>query len=114
MGAIVDAGDLLETALDDAGLTVVRSPGDVDPPCALIGLPDFSAPNRNAVDCTFPVYLVGLPPNNYTSNVVLLDMADTIAALPGVLVTSGTPATFDISDHSLPAYNLTVTVTVTR
>jgi hypothetical protein len=114
MGAIVDAGDLLEVALDDAGLTVVRDPGKLDPPCALIGLPDFSAPNRNVVDCTVPVYLVGLPPNNLDANLGLLDMADTIAALPGVLITSGTPATFDISDHSLPAYNLTVQVTVTR
>jgi len=114
MGAITDAGDMLETALDDAGIVTVRDPANLDPPCALIGLPDFSAPNSKVVDCTFPLRLVGLPPNNLATNLGLLDMADTIAALPGVLITSGTPATMEYGEHSLPAYNLTVQITVIR
>ena len=114
MGAITDAADLLETALDDAGIVVVRDPALLDPPCALIGLPDFTAPNSKAVNITFPVRLVNLPPNNLASNVTLLDMADTIASLPGVLVDSGTPSTMEVGEHSLPAYNLTVIMTVLR
>lgn len=114
MGAITDAGDMLETALDDAGILTKRDPRDVDPPCALIGLPSFATPNAKVVDCTFPVTLIGLPPNNLASNVVLMDIADTIAALPGVLITDGSPSTFEVGEHQLPAYNLTVTVTVIR
>lgn len=114
MGAINDAADMLVVALDDAGISVTRDPASVDPPCALIGLPNFNAPNSKTIEANFPVRLIALPPNNLDQNLGLLDLADQICAMPGVLVVDGSPSTYEINDHSLPAYTLSIQINVLR
>lgn len=114
MGAIADAWDLLEGLLTGAGLTVYQNPGNVTPPCVLLEPPTFSVPNKSVVDCTFPATIVAPPPGDETAVRTMLDTADTIAALPGVLSTTGTPGVYEYGDRQMPAYTLNIQLTVTR
>jgi hypothetical protein len=114
MGAIADAWDILTGLLEDAGLTVYQNPGDVTPPCILLEPPSFSIPNKATVDCVFPATIVAPPPGDETAVRTLVDMADTIAALPEVLGTTGNPSVYEYGDRQMPAYTLNINLTVTR
>lgn len=114
MGALNDAWDTLRAQLEDAGLKVIQNPGDVDLPCILLDAPSFSVPNRRTVEVTIPATVLVAPPGNYVAVRDMLDTADTIAALPSVLTSTGQPGIFEYGDRQIPAYTLSVTLTVIR
>ncbi len=113
-GALNAAWDMLATALDDAGLNVTQDPRNVTPPCVLLDAPSFTVPNSKTVAVTIPCMVLAPPPGNYEAVKVMLDDCDIIAALPGVLSASGSPMVYEYGDAQIPAYRLSVELTVIR
>lgn len=113
-GAINAAWDMLATALDDAGLSVTQDPRNVDPPCVILDAPSFTVPNRKTIIATIPCMVLAPPPGNYEAVKRMLDDCDIIAALPGVLSANGSPMVYEYGDAQIPAYQISVELTVIR
>lgn len=107
--------DLFNTAINNlstflgtvTGLRVVTDPRNLQPNCALIQAPSFTAYNYNIVDLAFPITIVGVGPGNEDA---LRTILNTVSLVLGknVAVTDGRPVTLDLGGTVAPAYELTV------
>lgn len=107
--------DLFNTALNNlstflgavSGLRVVTDPRNLQPNCALIQAPSFTAWNHNIIDLTFPITIVGVGPGNEDA---LRTILNTVSLVLGknVAVTDGRPVTLDLGGTVAPAYELTI------
>lgn len=103
--------DTLGASIAAAGLRVTANPQDVNPPCAVIEAPNFTAFNYNIAELDFPVRVVGLGPANLaTLRSVLANCATLLNA--NIAVTSGTPVSYEVGGQQFAAYDLTVKMKV--
>jgi len=107
--------DLFNEALDDltatlqtiTGLTVTNDPRSLNPPCAFIDAPSFTAFNYNIVKISFPVRLITLGPGNLDAQRSLMNMVAKVLT-KNVAVTDGRPTIAIIGGSELAAYDLTI------
>lgn len=112
MSLISEAWQYAVTELQAAGLTVVDDPRNIQPPCCIVDLPSFVAISANLVQCDIPATLVAPPPGNKDSATWLVDMADTV--LQALSCTGGQPASYAAGAADLPAYTVTLRLTLQR
>lgn len=110
---ILDAYEWLAAMLTDAGLTVVRDPRNVRPPCVLVEPPSVeSNQSRTMCELSFPISVLAPPPGNADTLAWLLRTVDEIIGAVGP--TTGSPGVITIGNAELPAYQLTTTVQLRR
>ena len=108
----MEAWDTLVTQLGVAGLDVTRDPRNLRPPAVIVDPPSILDVNGQIVRLTFPVVCVAPPPANLDAVRAALDMADVI--VENVTTLDGEPQIYTIGQTDLPAYRLTVQLTIRR
>lgn len=112
MSLLNDAFDELAGLLEDAGLPVIQDVRNLRPPSVLVDPPTITAISGDLVKLDFPVVVVAPPPGNLDAVRVMLGMADTI--VQAVPCTGGAPSLYSVGNQDLPAYSMTVSLTVRR
>jgi hypothetical protein len=112
VGLLNDAYDELLGQLVDLGLPATNDPRNLRPPAVIVDPPTIANINGQIVRLTFPVVVVSPPPGNLDAVRAALDMADVIVEHTNAL--DGDPQIYTIGQTDLPAYRLTVQLTVRR
>ena len=113
MGLLNDAYDELVAELVALDLPATNDPRNLRPPAVIVDPPSITDVNGHIVRLQFPVVVVAPPPGNLDAVRSALDMADTI--VENVKATlDGEPQIYTIGQTDLPAYRLTVQLTVRR
>jgi hypothetical protein len=117
--AVPNYTDLLNTGLDNlvatlntiSGLKVTSDPRNINPPCALVGAPNFTAFNFNILDVYFPITVMAPGPGNLDAERWLLNAVAQIVS-KNVAIKDGRPTSVDIGGVTLPAYEITARIQV--
>jgi hypothetical protein len=112
MSLLQDAYDYVAGELTTAGLNVVTDPRNLQPPCVILDPPAIRAISGNIITADVRVTILTPPPGNRDALLKLLADADTVVA--AVEVVDGQPGTYPYGERDLPAYTLTVRVTLIR
>lgn len=112
MTLLQDAYDYVAGELVTAGLNVVTDPRNIQPPCVIIDPPSIRALSGNIITTDVRVTVLTPPPGNRDALIKLLADADTVVA--AVEVIDGQPGSYPYGERDLPAYTLTVRVTLIR
>jgi hypothetical protein len=107
-----EAYDALVTQLAGLGLQVTHDPRNLRPPAVIVDPPSIADINGQIFRLTFPVVCVAPPPANLDAVRAALDMADLV--LENVTTLDGEPQIYTIGQTDLPAYRLTVQLTIRR
>lgn len=114
MTLLNDSYDLVISLLEDAGLPVVDDVRNLRPPAVIVDPPGIAPLSASLVQINFSVTCVAPPPGNRDSMKKVLDLADVIIALPGLVTTGGVSGVYNVGNQDLPSYNLTITTTARR
>ncbi len=112
MSFLTEAYDALVDQLSGLGLQVTHDPRNLRPPAVIVDPPSIADINGQIVRLTFPVVCVAPPPANLDAVRAALDMADLI--VENVTTLDGDPQIYTIGQQDLPAYRLTVQLTIRR
>lgn len=112
MSLLQDAYDYVAAELTSAGLNVVTDVRNVQPPCVLVEPPSVRALSGTLVQTDVRVTVLAPPPGNRDAMIKLLADADTV--IEAVETIDGNPGSYTIGNAELPAYTLTVRVTLVR
>lgn len=112
MTVLNEAYDALVTQLAGLGLQVTHDPRNLRPPAVIVDPPSIADINGQIFRLNFPVVCVAPPPANLDAVRAALDMADLI--LENVTTLDGEPQIYTIGQTDLPAYRLTVQLTIRR
>lgn len=112
MTVLNEAYDALVTQLAGLGLQVTHDPRNLRPPAVIVDPPSIADINGQIFRLNFPVICIAPPPANLDSVRALLNMADVI--LENVTTLDGDPMTYPTEQRDLPAYRLTVQLTIRR
>lgn len=113
MGALNDAYDALVAQIADLGLQVTNDPRNLRPPAVIVDPPTIADINGQIMRLTFPVVCVAPPPANLDAVRAALNMADVIIENVNATL-DGDPQIYPLGQADLPAYRLTVQLTVRR
>lgn len=112
MTLITDAWAYVVAELDTAGVNPVADIRNVQPPCTIVDLPTLRIMSASLVQLDFPCTVLAPPPGNRDAAELLVTWADLILqALPS---TTGTPSAYTVGQQELPAYTITVQITMQR
>lgn len=112
MTLLADGWTYVLAELATAGVNPVADPRNIQPPCTIVDLPTLRIMSGNLVQLDFPCTVIGPPPGNKDTADVLVAWADLILqALPS---STGTPSTYSVGQNELPAYTITVNLTMQR
>lgn len=110
---ITTTWDEVVSELNGAGLRVVADPRNIQPPCVIVEAPSISrGPSTHVLELEFPIAVVAPPPGNRDSALWMLSIADEIAGI--YPIRDGAPGSYTIGTTELPAYLLTITITIRR
>ncbi len=112
MTVLNEAYDALVAQLAGLGLQVTHDPRNLRPPAVIVDPPSIADVNGQIFRLTFPVVCVAPPPANLDAVRAALDMADLV--LENVTTLDGEPQIYTIGQTDLPAYRLTVQLTIRR
>lgn len=112
MSLLQDAYDYVANELATAGLNVITDPRNLQPPCVIIDPPAIRALSGNIITSDVRVTVLVPPPGNRDALLKLLADADVI--VDAVEVVDGQPGSYPLGERDVPAYTLTVRVTLIR
>lgn len=112
-GVFIESTTALVNALSALGLVPVQDPRNARPLTVFVEPPSFDAFNFNVADLTYTIRVMAAPPGNQDATDYILTTVDTIMNSP-IAVTSGRPTMVSIGNQDIPAYDLTVRMSVRR
>ena len=113
-GIFADATNAIVAKITALGLVPVTDPRNARPLTVFVELPTFNSFTSNVGDMTFTLRVLAAPPGNQDAGDYLMTTIDTLMADAGLAVVAGQPSLAIIGSQELPAYDLTVRVTVRR
>jgi len=112
-GIFTDAINKIVSDLEGLGLNAVTDPRAARPYCVFVDLPTFEGFTNRIADATVVLRVLAAPPAEQNAANYILKIADQImAANFGVI--SGRPTAALIGEQSIPAYDLTVRISIRR
>jgi hypothetical protein len=112
-GIFTDALQHIVTDLEDLGLQVVTDPRAARPYSVFVDLPTFDGFTARIADATVVLRVLASPPAEQNAANYLLRVTDQIMAA-NIAVVAGRPTAALIGDQSIPAYDLTVRISIRR
>lgn len=108
--------EALQKLVDDLealNLEAYSDPRAARPFSVFVELPVFDGFNARIADATVTLRVLAAPPGNATTAKYLLETIDTIMAA-NYAVVAGRPTVAVIGDQNVPAYDLTVRLSIVR
>jgi hypothetical protein len=113
VAGIITALDDLVGLIETAGVRCTRNPEEASPPCAIVAAPTFVGGTLGGIVATVPVYFVAPDPGQRGVDAMLEMLAQALPAL-GTQDASPTLWTTPLNPDGLPAYAVSVTLTIER
>jgi hypothetical protein len=108
-----EAVDKLVTDINALGYEAYHDPRAARPFSVFVELPFFDGFTNRIADVTVTARCLASPPGNANSSKWLLETVDTIMAA-NLAVVAGRPTVAVIGEQSIPAYDLTIRLSVRR
>jgi hypothetical protein len=112
-GIFTDALNKIVADLTALGLAVVTDPRAARPYSVFVDLPTFDGFTARIADATVVLRVLASPPAEQNAANYLLRVTDQIMAA-NIAVVAGRPTAALIGDQSIPAYDLTVRISIRR
>jgi hypothetical protein len=112
-GIFTDAINKIVADLTALGLAVVTDPRAARPYSVFVELPTFESFTSRIADATVVLRVLASPPAEQNAANFMLKVTDQIMAAD-LGVVSGRPTAALIGDQSIPAYDLTVRISIRR